>query len=226
MRAILRFLATSGMAGPSKLVVAGTKAITYSEYGNPAVHEYGDQQLPAILARTWQASWSQHSPASSSSVRRSSPTPQGLRPRRQLRRKHRAAGADPGEEARSTRLERIGRPAAGWPHRLPGTQPAGSLIRRECPDLMWIGWHEVPWQSRPPWPRGVSVIATAAEKNHEFLQPLGVEPAAYGNGLADRVRGHASTVSTLSPISSVEISKPRCRSWPKTDDTPPSLTAT
>jgi len=35
---------------------------------------------------------------------------------------------------------------------------------------------------------GASVIATASEKNHEFLRSLGAEPVAYGDGLADRVR--------------------------------------
>ena len=37
--------------------------------------------------------------------------------------------------------------------------------------------------------RGASVIATASEKNHEFLRSLGAEPVAYGEGLAERVRG-------------------------------------
>ena len=36
--------------------------------------------------------------------------------------------------------------------------------------------------------RGAKVIATASEKNHEFLRSLGAEPVAYGGGLADRVR--------------------------------------
>lgn len=35
---------------------------------------------------------------------------------------------------------------------------------------------------------GAKVIATASEKNHEFLRSLGAEPLAYGEGLADRVR--------------------------------------
>ncbi|WP_353611745.1 zinc-binding dehydrogenase [Arthrobacter sp. OY3WO11] len=35
---------------------------------------------------------------------------------------------------------------------------------------------------------GASVIATASEKNHEFLRSLGAEPVAYGEGLAERVR--------------------------------------
>ena len=35
---------------------------------------------------------------------------------------------------------------------------------------------------------GASVIATASEKNHEFLRSLGAEPVAYGDRLADRVR--------------------------------------
>lgn len=36
--------------------------------------------------------------------------------------------------------------------------------------------------------RGSQVIATASEKNHDFLRSLGAEPVAYGDGLADRVR--------------------------------------
>ncbi|MFK0009956.1 NADP-dependent oxidoreductase [Paenarthrobacter sp. NPDC090520] len=35
---------------------------------------------------------------------------------------------------------------------------------------------------------GAKVIATASEKNHEFLGSLGAEPVTYGDGLADRVR--------------------------------------
>jgi len=36
--------------------------------------------------------------------------------------------------------------------------------------------------------RGVTVIGTASEDNHEFLQSLGATPTTYGPGLADRVR--------------------------------------
>ncbi|MGO4146848.1 NADP-dependent oxidoreductase [Paenarthrobacter sp. YAF11_1] len=36
--------------------------------------------------------------------------------------------------------------------------------------------------------RGARVIATASEKNHDFLRSLGAEPVAYGDGLADRVK--------------------------------------
>jgi NADPH:quinone reductase-like Zn-dependent oxidoreductase len=39
--------------------------------------------------------------------------------------------------------------------------------------------------------RGASVIGTASESNHGYLRSLGVQPAAYGNGLADRVRALA-----------------------------------
>ncbi|MDN3935960.1 NADP-dependent oxidoreductase [Arthrobacter sp. YD4] len=35
---------------------------------------------------------------------------------------------------------------------------------------------------------GASVIASASEKNHDFLRSLGAEPVTYGEGLADRVR--------------------------------------
>ncbi|MGP4032124.1 NADP-dependent oxidoreductase [Pseudarthrobacter sp. 1C304] len=35
---------------------------------------------------------------------------------------------------------------------------------------------------------GARVIATASEKNHDFLRSLGAEPVSYGEGLAERVR--------------------------------------
>lgn len=38
---------------------------------------------------------------------------------------------------------------------------------------------------------GSTVIGTASEGNHEFLQSLGIIPVAYGPGLADRVRAAA-----------------------------------
>lgn len=39
--------------------------------------------------------------------------------------------------------------------------------------------------------RGVRVIGTASERNHEFLRGLGAEPVAHGDGLIDRVRALA-----------------------------------
>jgi len=39
--------------------------------------------------------------------------------------------------------------------------------------------------------RGARVIGTASEGNHEHLRARGVEPVAYGDGLADRVRALA-----------------------------------
>ncbi|MFI1003547.1 NADP-dependent oxidoreductase [Streptomyces galbus] len=38
---------------------------------------------------------------------------------------------------------------------------------------------------------GARVIGTAGERNHDFVRSLGGEPVAYGDGLADRVRGLA-----------------------------------
>ena len=35
---------------------------------------------------------------------------------------------------------------------------------------------------------GARVIATASERNHDYLRDLGAQPLAYGDGLADRVR--------------------------------------
>ncbi|RYF61277.1 MAG: NADP-dependent oxidoreductase [Comamonadaceae bacterium] len=39
--------------------------------------------------------------------------------------------------------------------------------------------------------RGARVIGTASEGNHDYLRTIGVEPVAYGDGLADRVRAIA-----------------------------------
>jgi NADPH:quinone reductase-like Zn-dependent oxidoreductase len=39
--------------------------------------------------------------------------------------------------------------------------------------------------------RGATVIGTASESNHEYLRFIGVQPVAYGDGLADRVRALA-----------------------------------
>jgi NADPH:quinone reductase-like Zn-dependent oxidoreductase len=39
--------------------------------------------------------------------------------------------------------------------------------------------------------RGTRVIATASERNHEYLRSLGAEPVTYGEGLVDRVRALA-----------------------------------
>ena len=39
--------------------------------------------------------------------------------------------------------------------------------------------------------RGARVIGTASEGNHDYLRTIGVEPVAYGDGLADRVRSIA-----------------------------------
>ncbi|UZJ33411.1 NADP-dependent oxidoreductase [Streptomyces endophytica] len=39
--------------------------------------------------------------------------------------------------------------------------------------------------------RGLRVIGTASERNHDFLRSLGAEPVTYGDGLADRVRALA-----------------------------------
>ncbi|MFE5736545.1 NADP-dependent oxidoreductase [Streptomyces celluloflavus] len=39
--------------------------------------------------------------------------------------------------------------------------------------------------------RGLRVIGTASERNHDYLRSLGAEPVTYGDGLADRVRALA-----------------------------------
>lgn len=38
---------------------------------------------------------------------------------------------------------------------------------------------------------GASIVATAAERNHDLLRELGASPVLYGDGLADRVRAAA-----------------------------------
>ena len=39
--------------------------------------------------------------------------------------------------------------------------------------------------------RGVRVIGTASERNHDFLREIGAEPTTYGEGMVDRVRAIA-----------------------------------
>lgn len=39
--------------------------------------------------------------------------------------------------------------------------------------------------------RGVRVIGTASERNHEFVRGLGAEPVAYGDGVVERIRALA-----------------------------------
>ncbi|MFJ1931138.1 NADP-dependent oxidoreductase [Kitasatospora sp. NPDC088160] len=39
--------------------------------------------------------------------------------------------------------------------------------------------------------RGITVVGTAGEANHDYLRELGAIPVAYGDGLADRVRAAA-----------------------------------
>ena len=39
--------------------------------------------------------------------------------------------------------------------------------------------------------RGARVIATASERNHDYLRSLGAEPVAYGDGAAERIRALA-----------------------------------
>jgi len=39
--------------------------------------------------------------------------------------------------------------------------------------------------------RGLTVIGTASERNHDYLRSLGATPVTYGDGLADRVRAVA-----------------------------------
>jgi NADPH:quinone reductase-like Zn-dependent oxidoreductase len=59
---------------------------------------------------------------------------------------------------------------------------------------------------------GADVIATASEKNHDFLRSLGAHPIAYGEGLADRVderkmRGGGYFLIAPNPV--IRASSPR-----------------
>jgi NADPH:quinone reductase-like Zn-dependent oxidoreductase len=73
--------------------------------------------------------------------------------------------------------------------------------------------------------RGASVIGTASESNHDYLRSLGVQPVAYGDGLADRVRALAPGESMLSwtPPAGAP-SRSRSASAPPTYGPPPSPT--
>lgn len=75
--------------------------------------------------------------------------------------------------------------------------------------------------------RGVRVIGTASERNHEQLRSLGAEPVTYGKGLVERVRAISPRVSTRSSTRPAAVrSRTRsnspvarrasCLSWPST----------
>ena len=75
--------------------------------------------------------------------------------------------------------------------------------------------------------RGASVIGTASESNHDYLRSLGVQPVAYGDGLADRVRALAPGESMLSwTPPAAAPSRSRGASAPPTYAPPPSPTRT
>ena len=59
--------------------------------------------------------------------------------------------------------------------------------------------------------RGARVIATASERNHEYLRSLGAEPVAYGDGLLDRVRALApegvdAAIDTVGTDEAIDVS--------------------
>ena len=59
---------------------------------------------------------------------------------------------------------------------------------------------------------GVRVIATASERNHEFLRALGAEPVTYGPGLLERVRelapdGVDAAIDSIGTDEAVEVSQ-------------------
>ena len=73
---------------------------------------------------------------------------------------------------------------------------------------------------------GAKVIATASEKNHDFLRSLGAEPVSYGEGLAAGCGPCGPTASTSSRTSWAGILSPPWLSWRTAVATPPSRTAT
>ena len=59
--------------------------------------------------------------------------------------------------------------------------------------------------------RGARVIATASERNHDYLRSLGAEPVAYGDGLLDRVRALApegvdAAIDTVGTDEAIDVS--------------------
>ncbi|NMO00237.1 NADP-dependent oxidoreductase [Gordonia sp. TBRC 11910] len=59
--------------------------------------------------------------------------------------------------------------------------------------------------------KGAKVIATAAERNHDFLRDLGAIPVTYGDGLLDRVRaaapdGVSAAIDTVGTDEAVDVS--------------------
>ena len=59
--------------------------------------------------------------------------------------------------------------------------------------------------------RGARVIATASERNHDYLRSLGAEPVAYGAGLLDRVRALApdgvdAAIDTVGSDEAIDVS--------------------
>jgi NADPH:quinone reductase-like Zn-dependent oxidoreductase len=58
---------------------------------------------------------------------------------------------------------------------------------------------------------GATVIATAAERNHDLLRELGATPVVYGDGLADRVRaaapqGVTAAIDTVDSDEALDVS--------------------
>jgi NADPH2:quinone reductase len=59
--------------------------------------------------------------------------------------------------------------------------------------------------------RGARVIATASERNHDYLRSLGAEPVTYGDGLLDRVRALApdgvdAVIDTVGSDEAIDVS--------------------
>jgi len=59
--------------------------------------------------------------------------------------------------------------------------------------------------------RGARVIATASERNHDYLRSLGAEPVAYGDGLLERVRALApdgvdAVIDTVGSDEAIDVS--------------------
>ncbi len=59
--------------------------------------------------------------------------------------------------------------------------------------------------------RGARVIATASERNHDYLRSLGAEPVTYGDGLLDRVKALApdgvdAVIDTVGTDEAIDVS--------------------
>jgi len=221
------FPAGYGIAKRHRTVVATMKAITYSEYGNPDVLEYGDQPMPKVgpgmvlvkvkAAAVNPVDWKIMAGYLDAAMDLEFPVIPGWDVTGVVE----SVGIDarqfkPGDEVIAYgRKDYVhGGSFAEYialPERVLAKKPA-SLGWNESAGLPLAGLTAYQVLNRLGLKSGetvlvhggsggvgslgiqiavalgASVIATASEKNHDFLRSLGAEPVAYGDGLADRVR--------------------------------------